>query len=81
MTVLELINKLGEFHLDMLVVVDGYEGGLDDPQYPELCVIHLNQNSEWYYGKHEQCEQGETCTYCKSETAHKVDAVMIKRGG
>lgn len=32
MTVKELIEKLGEYDPDMMVVVDGYEEGYDDPR-------------------------------------------------
>lgn len=36
MTVKELIRALSAFPADMPVVVDGYEGGADNPQLPKL---------------------------------------------
>ena len=46
---------------DVMVVVSGYEGGVDEvtgtkPPTP----IHLGvHNAEWYYGSHEFCERPE----------------------
>lgn len=53
MTVKELIEKLKEFYENMRVVVAGYEGGVDDATLADAVKIKLNQNTEWYYGKHE----------------------------
>lgn len=53
MTVKELIEKLKEFDENMRVVVAGYEGGVDDAELANAVKIKLNQNTEWYYGKHE----------------------------
>jgi hypothetical protein len=36
-----------------MVVVAGYEGGVDEMDKYELCDVELNVNTEWYYGKHE----------------------------
>ena len=52
MTVKELISKLESFDPNMLVVVDGYEGGYDDPQEPHRIPVILNFHTESYYGKH-----------------------------
>lgn len=53
MTVKELIEKLKEFDENMRVVVAGYEGGVDDANSAIAVKIKLNQNTAWYYGKHE----------------------------
>ena len=53
MTVKELIDKLSVFDPDMRVLVDGYEGGLDDPQEPRQNLIVLDYHRQSYYGKHE----------------------------
>ena len=53
MTVKELIEKLKEFDENMRVVVAGYEGGVDDANSASAVKIKLNQNTAWYYGKHE----------------------------
>lgn len=53
MTVKELIEKLKEFDENMRVVVAGYEGGVDDAELAKAVKIKLNQNTAWFYGKHE----------------------------
>ena len=53
MTVKELIEKLKEFDENMRVVVAGYEGGVNDVEGANAVKIKLNQNTAWFYGKHE----------------------------
>jgi hypothetical protein len=54
MTVGELIAKLQEFDQNMMVVVDGYEGGADELKTVTTARIALDYNKgSWYYGKHE----------------------------
>lgn len=53
MKVSELINRLKDFPQDLMVVVSGYEGGVNDVTTFEECVIKRDINTEWYYGKHE----------------------------
>jgi hypothetical protein len=53
MTVKELIEKLQKFDPGMIVVVDGYEGGVNDVSTAREIDIILNCHDEWYYGKHE----------------------------
>jgi hypothetical protein len=53
MTVKDLIKKLEQFHPDMPVVIDGYEGGVNEVDYVIETDIILEYNDEWYYGKHE----------------------------
>jgi hypothetical protein len=54
MTVAELIEKLRAMPQDMRVVVDGYEGGFDDPKIFEQVVI-LDGGSGWPNGRHRDC--------------------------
>lgn len=53
MTVKELIEKLQQFDDQLMVVIDGYEGGVDEPKDPVEVIIKMNHHKEWYYGKHE----------------------------
>jgi hypothetical protein len=43
-TVKELIQKLGEYDPDMVVVVDGYEEGYDDPS---VFAIEIVLDTNW----------------------------------
>jgi hypothetical protein len=58
MTVQELIEQLQNFPKDMLVVVDGYEGGCNDVSELEEYGVDLNVNREWFYGAHEPNTNG-----------------------
>ena len=53
MKVKELIEKLQKFDPELLVMVEGYEGGVDYPEEPYQTPVRLNRNDEWYYGRHE----------------------------
>ncbi len=53
MKVKELIETLSQLDPELMVVVAGYEGGVDEIDKYELCDVELNVNTEWYYGKHE----------------------------
>jgi hypothetical protein len=56
MKVKELIEKLQKFDPELLIMVQGYEGGVDYPNEPYECLVQLNVNTEhWYYGDHETC--------------------------
>jgi hypothetical protein len=71
MKVKELIEKLQAFDPEVLVVVDGYEDGVDHPKDPILVKINLNVNDEWYYGKH--------MVYTYDKSKNDCDAVHIPR--
>jgi hypothetical protein len=79
MTVGELIAKLQEFDQNMMVVVDGYEGGVEDVEFVQTTDIALNFNANtWYYGKHEPV----TDDYLTDEEKEKhtvVTAVYLPR--
>lgn len=59
MTVQELIKILESLNSQTRVVVKGYEGGVNDVQSVADILIALNQNTEWYYGKHEIANSNE----------------------
>jgi hypothetical protein len=53
MKVKELIETLSQLDPELMVVIGGYEGGVDEVSRYELCNIELNVNDAWFYGKHE----------------------------
>lgn len=55
MTVGELIRILETHPPDLRVMVDGYEGGVDDLEARLLlaCDVRLDVHSDWWYGRHE----------------------------
>lgn len=53
MTVRDLIEQLQKLDQDKMIVINGYEGGCDFPNYTAKVKIALDQNTEWYYGRHE----------------------------
>ena len=59
MKVKELIEKLSQLDPELMVVIRGYEGGVDEVSNYGLCNIELNVNDEWYYGKHETLSDNE----------------------
>ena len=59
MKVKKLIELLSQLDPELMVVIIGYEGGVDEMDKYELCDVELNVNTEWYYGKHEILEKGE----------------------
>ena len=62
MKVKKLIELLSQMNPELLVVVAGYEGGVDEMDKFEMCDIELNVNTEWYYGKHEILAEGDNPT-------------------
>lgn len=79
MTVAELIEELNKLPQDMLVVVDGYEGGYDNAEVQRNGAIVLNSNWDgkekfyWFDGRH--------ATYYKEmEGDEPVQCVVIGRG-
>ena len=59
MRVKELIEELESLDPELEVVVRGYEDGVDSVSSLELCKIKLNVFSEWYYGDHDVCDDGD----------------------
>lgn len=58
MKVSELIEQLQQYDPEMIVVVDGYEGGVGELTEVKRTDIALNYNTAWYYGEHEQVSVG-----------------------
>lgn len=55
MTVLDLIVALEEYPRDMRVVVNGYEGGFDDPTLlVEKVLIDGTKDKSSWWGRHER---------------------------
>jgi hypothetical protein len=52
MTTHELAKKLLELP-DVMVLTDGYEGGVDEITKITPTKIKLNVHDEWYYGNHD----------------------------
>jgi len=49
----KLIEELSKLDPELMVVVRGYEDGVDEVVKCELCNIELDVNKGiWYYGKH-----------------------------
>ena len=53
MKVKQLIEELQKHDPEMIVVVRGYEDGVNEASTSTKTKIKLNVFSEWYYGKHE----------------------------
>lgn len=60
MNVKELIEELKKFPEDSMVVVSGYEGGVDEITCLAEVKLMLNANSVSYYGAHEIEDDGKT---------------------
>ena len=59
MKVKELIEELQKHDPEKTVVQQGYEGGYGEVSSVTEIRLKLNVNSAWYYGPHEQDEDGE----------------------
>jgi len=56
----DFLGLLSQLPPDADVVIEGYEGGLDDVVDVKVVKIKKNTNSKWYYGRHEIDEDGDT---------------------
>jgi hypothetical protein len=56
----DLLALLSQMPADLDVVVKGYEGGVDDVVNVKLVKIKKDVHIEWYYGRHEMDEEGDT---------------------
>ena len=59
MKVKELIKELQKHDPEIMVVVAGYEGGYDEISGVGEIRLKYNAHTEWYYGKHEEDDEGE----------------------
>ena len=58
MTVKELIEELKNVDPETMVVVRGYEDGVDEVTSILQTRINLNVHPEWYYGDHQESDTG-----------------------
>ena len=63
-TVRDLMRILSGYPADLRVVVEGYEGGIDDLEPSDIrqLEIVLDKNTDWWNGRHEATSQGESGT-------------------
>ena len=56
MTVTELMVALGSLPPDAMVVVRGYEGGVNEVEavYVTTVAINYYDEDQWYYGRHQE---------------------------
>lgn len=59
MKVKELIAILSNHNPESMVVVRGYEGGVDEVNYASVCILQLNVYADWYMGKHEIIDEAD----------------------
>ncbi|MCC6568304.1 MAG: hypothetical protein IT315_03620 [Anaerolineales bacterium] len=59
MKVKDLITLLSQMPTDANVIIEGYEGGVDDVVKVGLVKIKKDVNSKWYYGKYVIDEEGD----------------------
>jgi hypothetical protein len=53
MKIKDLILELQKHDPESLVVVNGYEGGVEEVETVRQVIIAFNINESWYYGSHE----------------------------
>jgi len=70
MKVKELIEKLQSFDPELMVIVSGYEGGVDEVKYAANVKIKLDVHTEWYYGKHEVADRNDDPFDCEAIHIH-----------
>tara|TARA_R110000824_G_scaffold31704_4_gene102922 strand:+ start:563 stop:793 length:231 start_codon:yes stop_codon:yes gene_type:complete len=74
-TVAELIENLQNLPQDHIVVIRGYEGGVDEVTDLEKTRVILDVNEEWNYGSHELLDPRD-----KSDGDDIGDAVYLRNG-
>lgn len=63
MNVGQLIEQLKQLNPELMVLVRGYEGGVNEVTSHTLCDVALDANDEWYYGRHEVISDGDLEEY------------------
>jgi hypothetical protein len=66
MKVKELIEKLKSCDPELMVVVRGYEDGVNEAENAAQVKIKLYKNPEWYYGTHEVTDGDEDPFDCEA---------------
>ena len=70
MNVGRLIEKLQSYNPELMVIVSGYEGGVDEVKYTANVKIKLDVHAEWYYGKHEVADRNDDPFDCEAIHIH-----------
>ena len=60
MKVKDIIQELSKHEPEAMVVMNGYEGGCTEVGSIYATRIKTNVNKEWWYGSHEEDENGDT---------------------
>lgn len=80
MNIRELIEQLQAFPPDMPVLVDGYEGGLNDAQPPAKQSVVFNYRKSYHEGPHEEARYTRDSEGDVDGTVRDIrDAVIISR--
>jgi hypothetical protein len=74
-TVKELIQSLEKLPEEQMVVIRGYEGGVDEVTDLENTRIELDVNEEWNYGSHELLDSRDA-----GDGDNIVEAVYLRNG-
>ena len=67
----EFIEKLSKLPQDALIVVDGYEGGLDGVVDTSIINVNYDESKAWYYGPYETSDKKGVAAIYLSSTRGK----------
>jgi len=70
MNVKQLIEKLSTYDPKTMVIIGGYEGGVDEAHQAGKVKIKLDVYTEWYYGKHEVTDRDDDPFDCEAIYIH-----------
>jgi hypothetical protein len=70
MKVKQLIEKLQSYDPELMVIISGYEGGVDEAHQAGEVKIKLDVHPESYYGDHEVADHDEDPFDCKAIYIH-----------
>lgn len=77
MNVGQLIEQLKQLNPKLMVLVRGYEGGVNEVTSYTVCNVFLNANNESHYGRHEVVTDDE---YDKKDGVKVVAGVKLNGG-
>lgn len=75
MKVKDLIEILGNYNPEDMVVVSGYEKGFTENFNVYETELYLNAHTEWYYGEHDD----RSFILDEDASFERADAVVISR--